>query len=153
MMPTEPQARAPELEILTARAFAAPRDVVFRAWTEPEHLKHWWGPKGFSCTFHSFDFKVGGEWHFTMHGPDGTDYDNRWMFLEITRPARLVMDHLSPPRFRIIATFDELPERRTQVRMRQVFESAAECARVRVYAEPANVQLFDKLEVVLAQLT
>ena len=60
-------------EIVSIRVFDFPRELVFNAWTDPEHLVHWWGPKGFTNTFHEFDLRPGGIWRFVMHGPDGRD--------------------------------------------------------------------------------
>lgn len=60
----------PECEIVTTRIFTFPRQLVYKAWTEPQHLKNWWGPKGFTNTFNIFDLTVGGRWSFVMHGPD-----------------------------------------------------------------------------------
>jgi uncharacterized protein YndB with AHSA1/START domain len=62
-------------EIVISRVIEAPRELVFEAFTEVRHLSRWWGPEGFTTTTHSFEFGVGGEWAFVMHGPDGTDYD------------------------------------------------------------------------------
>ena len=56
-------------EVTATRIFDAPRALVWRAFTDPDHLKHWWGPNGFTCTFHEFDLRPGGAWHFIMHGP------------------------------------------------------------------------------------
>jgi uncharacterized protein YndB with AHSA1/START domain len=58
-------------EIVTTRVFDAPRALVFEAWTDPEQLKQWWGPRGFSNTFQLFEMKPGGLWQYTMHGPNG----------------------------------------------------------------------------------
>jgi uncharacterized protein YndB with AHSA1/START domain len=63
--------------IIGSRVLDAPRELVFKAFTDPQHLAAWWGPDGFSLTTHSFDFRVGGVWRFVMHGPDGRDYQNR----------------------------------------------------------------------------
>lgn len=67
---------SPDCEIVTARTINFPRELVYAAWTEPEHLKTWWGPAGFTNTFHEFDFRVGGRWKFTMHGPDKGHFPN-----------------------------------------------------------------------------
>ena len=64
-------------EIVTTRVFNAARELVFKAWTDPDHLVHWWGPKGFTNTFQEFDLRPGGIWRFVMHGPDGVDYKNK----------------------------------------------------------------------------
>jgi uncharacterized protein YndB with AHSA1/START domain len=80
-------------EITVTRLFDAPRDLVFSAFRDPVHITHWWGPHGFSTTTKSMDFRPGGEWLFTMHGPDGTDYPNRVRYTEI-RPSEFVAyDH------------------------------------------------------------
>src|SRR5258707_15807312 len=99
---------ASDREIVTTRVLAWPREFVFKAWTEPEHLARWWGPKGFTNTFYEFDPRPGGVWRFVMHGPNGADYQNKNFFVEIVRPERIVLDHVSEPRFRIVATFDEV---------------------------------------------
>lgn len=79
-------------EIAISRRFDAPRDLVWRAFTEPEHLIRWWGPDGFTNTFHEIDVRPGGVWRFIMHAPDGTDYDNFVRFLEVVPPERLAFD-------------------------------------------------------------
>ncbi|HZD23021.1 MAG TPA: SRPBCC family protein [Acidimicrobiia bacterium] len=91
-MPTEREATA-DREIVVSRAIAGPPDVVFAAYTQVRHLSRWWGPNGFSTTTHSFDFRLGGIWDFTMHGPDGTDYPNWIEYLEISPPERIVFRH------------------------------------------------------------
>jgi uncharacterized protein YndB with AHSA1/START domain len=133
-------------EIVSTRIFDAPRDIVWQAWTEPQHLLHWWGPKGFRNTFETFDFKPGGDWKFVMHGPDGTGYPQAWAFVEIVKPSLIVLDHLSAPKFRVTATFEEL-DGKTKVGFRQLFESASVCDSVKPRAVPGNEQFFDKLAV------
>ena len=64
-------------EIVSGRVIDAPRRKVFKAFADPTHLARWWGPKGFRNTFEEFDFRPGGTWRFTMHGPDGVDYQNK----------------------------------------------------------------------------
>src|SRR5258708_8463137 len=61
-------------EIVISRVIGAPRELVFEAFTRVRHLSRWWGPEGFATKTRSFEFRVGGEWDFVMHGPDGTDY-------------------------------------------------------------------------------
>ncbi len=84
-------------EIVSTRILDAPRERVFKAFADPDHLMHWWGPKGFSNTFHEFDFRPGGTWRFVMHGPDGIDYQNKSVFVEIVMPERIVFAHVSGP--------------------------------------------------------
>jgi uncharacterized protein YndB with AHSA1/START domain len=77
-------------EVTITRLVAAPRDLVFRAWTEPAHLARWWGPQGFTNPVCEVDARVGGELRIVMRGPDGTDYPMRGVFREVVAPQRLV---------------------------------------------------------------
>jgi uncharacterized protein YndB with AHSA1/START domain len=138
-------------EIVTIRVVHAPRALVYRAWTEREHVARWWGPKGFTNTFDVFDPRPGGAWRFTMHGPDGKDYKNHSVFVELAPPQRIVLDKVSRPIFRMTATFD--PERGgTRVTFRGTFETAEECARIKAFAADANEELMDRLELELARM-
>jgi uncharacterized protein YndB with AHSA1/START domain len=118
---------AAEREIVVTRVFDAPRERVFRAWTDPRHVGEWWGPRGFTTTTHAMDFRVGGVWRFTMHGPDGTDYPNDVRYTEIVEPERLAYDHGSDdggdPNFRVTVTFADRGGR-TELTLRLVFPSA-----------------------------
>ena len=111
-------------EIVTVRVFAAPRELVWRAWTEPEHVAKWFGPRGFTNTIHEMDVRPGGFWRFIMHGPDGVDYENKYIFREVLRPSRLVYTQLLTPSFETVATFEEEGQK-TRVTMRGIFDSAA----------------------------
>jgi len=111
-------------EIAATRVFDAPRDLVFEAWTLPEHVAQWWGPNGFTTTTHSMDVRPGGEWIFVMHGPDGTDYKNHIVYREVVRPERLVYDHVSGPLFHATVIFEAEGEK-TRIRMQMLFETAA----------------------------
>jgi uncharacterized protein YndB with AHSA1/START domain len=119
-----PAAAADEARaISTSRLFDAPRDLVFRMFTELEHLSQWWGPRGFTTTTYEMDVRPGGVWRFVMHGPDGTDYDNEITYLEIVRPERLTYTHGPTPVFDTTVTFDD-EGGKTRVGMRAVFASA-----------------------------
>ncbi len=120
-------------EIVTTRVINAPRELVFKAWTDPDHLVHWWGPKGFTNTFHEFDMRPGGIWRFVMHGPDGVDYKNKSVLFQVT------------------ATFAEQAGK-TKLTFQILFETAAECAKVKVYAVESNEQNFDRLEAQLSKM-
>jgi uncharacterized protein YndB with AHSA1/START domain len=80
-------------ELKFTRVFDAPRELVFEAWTNPKHLVQWWGPDGFTTTVHEMDLRPGGTWRLTMRGPDGHDYRNRIVFVEVVKPSRLVYKH------------------------------------------------------------
>jgi uncharacterized protein YndB with AHSA1/START domain len=111
-------------EISGTRMFDAPRDLVFRMFTEMEHVVRWWGPRGFLITVHEMSVRPGGVWRFVMHGPDGRDYVNQNVFREVTAPSRIVYDHASGPPHRAVI---ELAERRgkTEVRWTLTFADAA----------------------------
>lgn len=141
--------RHPERDIVTVRLIRAPRERVFAAWTDPAQLRRWWGPAGFSNTFHAFDPRPGGDWRFTMHGPDGTAYPNHCVFAAIRSGEQLVIDHIGEMHaFEILASFHDCGGG-TLLRFRMRFDDAAECAKVRTYAEPANEENMDRLEAVL----
>lgn len=131
-------AAAPESEtdreLVITRVFDAPRELVFEAWTNPEHLPHWWGPNGFRTTIHELNLQPGGDWRLTMRGPDGTDYRNHIVFVEIVRPERLVYRHepedgTEPVRFETTVLFTRL-NGKTEVTLRMTFPSTAERGRV-----------------------
>ena len=73
-----------------SRIFDAPRDRVWKAWTEAEHLKKWWGPKGFVVTHLELDLRPGGRMHYCLRMPDGNELWGRFVYREIESPARLV---------------------------------------------------------------
>src|SRR5258706_6591524 len=106
-------------EIVIRREFDAPRALVWKAWTDPQHIDRWWGPRGFRNATIAMDVRVGGMWRFTIHGPDGTDWPNRIVYREIVEPERLVYDHGSdvdddPRPFPVSVTF-AAEGRKTQV--------------------------------------
>lgn len=138
-------------EIVTTRLLNAPRELVFKAWTDPGQLVHWWGPKGFTNTFHEFDMRPRGIWRFVMHGPDGVDYQNKSVFVEVVNPERIVFDHVSGPQFQVVATFAEQAGK-TRLTFRMRFESAADCDKVKSFAVEGNEQNFDRLEAQLAKM-
>jgi len=147
----DPDTDTADREILSTPVVDAPRERVFNAWTDPVRLARWWGPKGFTNTFHEFDLRPGGHWRFVMHGPDGTDHQNESVFVEIVEPERIVFDHVSQHRFRVIATFEDL-EGKTKVIFRMRHETAEDCQRVKEFVVPANEQNFDRLEAELANM-
>ena len=120
-----------EREIVLSRVIDAPRELVFKAWTDREHLAKWFGPKDFTCTTHEMDLRVGGKWRFDMKAPNGTLYPNRMDFLEIRKPDLLVFDHGSdmekdPNRFRVTITFDSQSDGKTVITLRQLHPTKAQ---------------------------
>lgn len=127
---TRPAAATSDREILFTRFFNAPRELVFKAWTDPKHIAQWWGPKGFTNTVQEMDVRPGGVWRLVMHGPDGVDYPNKIVYIEVVKPERVVFDHSSGEagdsgQFRVTVTFAEQAGK-TKLNMRMLFRSAAE---------------------------
>lgn len=115
--------------ISATRVYDAPRDLVWKMWTDPAHIAQWWGPDGFTNTIHEMDVRPGGMWRFVMHGPDGTDYPNKITYLEIVKPERLVYQHggekeFEAVNFQVTVTFEEQGGK-AKLSMRSVFPSAA----------------------------
>src|ERR1700754_2486230 len=120
--PAEPTTA--DREIVISRVIDAPRELVFEVFTEVRHLAQWWGPEGFTTTTRSFEFRVGAEWDFVMHGPDGTDYSEWITWTEIVAPQRIAMLHGEsrddPNAFESVLTFT--PDgTQTRIVMRTVF--------------------------------
>ena len=127
--PTSPVAtRTADRELVITRCFDAPRELVFEAWTNPQHVAQWWGPHGFKTTIHQMDVRPGGDWRLTMRGPDGRDYKNRIVFIEVEKPARLVYKHepeegTESASFETTVTFTQQGGQ-TEVTMRMLFPTA-----------------------------
>lgn len=123
-------------EMVVSRVFAAPRELVWEAWTNPAHVVQWWGPNGFTTTIETMDVRPGGAWVHTMHGPDGTDYPNKSVFTEVVKPERIAYSHGGGRKggpgvsFRATWTFDALGEKQTKLTIRMVFASAEERDRI-----------------------
>jgi uncharacterized protein YndB with AHSA1/START domain len=116
-------------KIVITRVFDAPRKLVFAAWTNPKHVAQWWGPNGFTTTIHEMDVRPGGIWRLTMRGPDGKDYNNKIVFIEIVKLERIVFRHepepgTEPVNHESTVTFVERSGK-TEVTLRMLFASAA----------------------------
>lgn len=92
-------------ELRISKVLSAPVELVWEAWTDPEHIKNWWGPDGFTNTISKIDFRENGEWELVMHGPDGTDYRNKHIFREIVTHKKIVYEHVTGPKFIATITF------------------------------------------------
>ncbi len=115
-------------EIVVTHVIDAPRGLVFETFTDVRHLSRWWGPDGFTTTTRSFEFRVGGEWDFVMHGPDGTHYPEWIAWREIAPPERIVLLHgefrNDPNAFDSFFTFEDLGDK-TRIVLRTVFPTKA----------------------------
>lgn len=138
-------------EILSARTFAAARGRVWRAFSDPALLARWWGPAGFTNTFHEFDLREGGVWRFTMRGPDGATYEQTREVVTAIAPERIVIENADPShRFRMTMQL-EPADGGTRVEWSMVFESPDEFARVKDFVSSANEENFDRLAALLAE--
>jgi uncharacterized protein YndB with AHSA1/START domain len=121
--------REEDRQIVTTRVIDGPRDLVFRAWTEARHLARWFGPRGFTTTTRTFEFRPGGVWEFEMHGPDGTVYPNHIEWQEIVPPERIVYRQGGqaddPNAFISTVTFAELAGG-TELTLRTLFKTKAQ---------------------------
>jgi uncharacterized protein YndB with AHSA1/START domain len=145
-------------EITFTRRFEAPRDLVFRAWTEPEHLKRWWGPRGFSLPVCTIDLRPGGAWHYLMTDDSGQGGWGKAIYDEIDRPRRLVFNdafsdeegNIVPPVSHTTVTFEENGGA-TLVTIHTVYGTAAELDTViQMGMEPGMNQTLDRLAEELA---
>jgi uncharacterized protein YndB with AHSA1/START domain len=128
----------------TSRELPASPASVFAAIRDPERLARWWGPDGFTNTFDTFEFREGGSWKFTMHGPDGADYPNQSEFLEIVPDSLVRIGHISLPRFELSISLEPCATG-TLVSWLGVFENREFAENARQFLEAANEQNLDRL--------
>jgi uncharacterized protein YndB with AHSA1/START domain len=143
--------------IITTRLIAAPRELVWKVLTTPEHLQHFWGPDGFANTFKTFDFRVGKEARFTMHGPDGKDWPNRFVFITIEPPRLLRWDHDNGGEGDFDHKFTgemDLTEEggKTRIELRVIEASIAARDAVSQYAAEGGRQNLDRLATYVAPM-
>ena len=122
---------------------------VWAAFARRELLERWWGPAGFTNTFETFEFTPGGRWIFTMHGPEAGHYHNESTFVELERPARIVIRHDCAP-FYVLTITLEPAAGGTRIEWLQAFDDPAVGERIRHIVGPANEQNLDRLEAVLS---
>lgn len=84
------QNAAKDRTVTIERIFNAPLQTVWEAWTQPEHISKWWGPKGMAIEVVEHEFKVGGKWKYTMPMPDGKQFISEGTYLEIIEGAKIV---------------------------------------------------------------
>ena len=118
--------------------------AVFAAIEDPARLARWWGPAGFTNTMHTFEFRAGGAWLFTMHGPDGADYANESMFVDIVPDTLVRIRHLNLPHFELSISLEPTAQG-THVAWLGIFENDAFTEQMRQFLETANEQNLDRL--------
>lgn len=142
----------PDCEIVSSRIFDTKREKLYRAWSDPNHLKNWWGPKGFTNTFIEFDFRVGGRWRFIMHAPDKGNFSNDCEFTKIEEPSLIAWKRYSKPLFRVVATFEQVADDKTKLVFKMLFDTAEECRKIKAFAVDKNEENFDRLENELTRM-
>lgn len=139
-------------ELCTSRLLDAASERIYRAWIEPVHLERWWGPSGFTNEFQVCEPMPSGRWKFVMVSPGGERFPNECVFVELVPGQKVVIDHVVPPRFRLIALFGE-EGIRTRVTWRQIFESKEVCDNVKEIVVPSNEENLDRLAAELAAMS
>lgn len=128
-------------ELNITRIYNANLDQVWAAWVDPGQVAQWWGPRGFTISTVRKNVIKGGDWLYTMHGPDGVDYPNHTKFLDVEPYKLLVYDHGGfedkPPMFRVHVAFTEL-NGKTQMEMKMAFPSAEAAAGARIFIKQAS---------------
>ncbi|MCL6707064.1 SRPBCC domain-containing protein [Pseudomonas sp. R2.Fl] len=139
-----------KLEIRNERLFDVEVDTLFSAFADPDKLREWWGPHGFTNRIDAFDFRPGGTWRITMTASNGTDFDNRWTFQEIVPSARIVALHHEPMHvFTLEATFAR-EGAGSRLTWRMLFDPTDENRELERFLAAANEQNFDRLQALLA---
>lgn len=141
----------PDRDILSSRWFGAPRDEVFRAFTDEEIVVRWWGPSGFSNRIVDFEPRPGGRWNLVMEGPDGSRYELSKRFLEVVLDERIVLEHLDPTHHFVLTSTFAKDRRGTRLTWRARFDDAAHAAVVRAPFAAANEENFTRLQTILGE--
>lgn len=133
-------------EIYSSRELDAPLEVLYQAFSNPLHLKKWWGPEGFTNTIHEFDLRPKGKWIMTMHGPEVGNYENSSVFKTVEPNKRISWSRVSQPLFDMEVGFEKLSNSKSKISFRMIFNTAKECNKIKRYALPKNEENFDRLE-------
>jgi uncharacterized protein YndB with AHSA1/START domain len=129
----------------TSREIAADPSKVFAGFKDPARLAAWWGPAGFTNSFDVCEFKPGGLWSYVMHGPDGKAYRNESVFREIEPDRRIVVEHVSLPKYVLTVILQPTPDGGTLVEWDQAFEKPKVADAIAHIVVPANEQNLDRL--------
>lgn len=133
-------------EIYSSRILNHPVEIVYQSFANPNHLKNWWGPEGFTNTIHEFDLRRDGKWLLTMHGPEKGNYENSSVFKDVIPNKLVSWTRNSKPIFDMEIEFEKLDDNHTRISFRMIFESKEECDKIRKFAEPNNEENFNRLE-------
>lgn len=142
--------RTHDRELLLTRTLNAPVELVWEAWSMPEHIANWWGPSDFTTTISAMDMRPGGAWILVLHGPDGTDYANESTFGEVVLHKKIVYEHMSYPHFVATINFEEQGDK-TLLSWHMLFDSREDFLEVakKHQVKAGQKQNVDKLEMYL----
>jgi uncharacterized protein YndB with AHSA1/START domain len=147
-----------ERELVLTRVFDAPRELVFKAWTDPKQVAQWWGPRGFTNPVCDLDVRPGGAIRIHMRGPEGTVYPMTGVYQEVVEPERLVftsaaLDADGNPMFEVLTTvtFAEQGGKTKQIMRARVIKSTAEAAPYIKGMEAGWTQSLERLAKSLAK--
>jgi uncharacterized protein YndB with AHSA1/START domain len=125
---------AADRELTVSRVIDAPCALVFKAWTEPEQIARWWGPKGYTTVDYDMDIRPGGAYRFRMRSPDGVDHRKRGVYREIVAPERIVFtfaweapDGRLGHELLVTVTFEALGTKTRLTLHQGVFDTVANC--------------------------
>ncbi|MEX0685504.1 MAG: SRPBCC domain-containing protein [Balneolales bacterium] len=148
-------------EFILERVFNAPRELVFEAYSDCSHLKHWWGPREWPLTVCEMDFRVGGIWHYCMSGPDGQESWGKAIYHDIKEPDKIVYDDFfsdkegnisdSMPEIKITVEFID-HDGKTKIRSKSIFKTEAELKKVIEMGMAEGItETYDRLDEHLSQ--
>ena len=149
--------QADSLDLVIERVFDAPRELVWKAWTDPEHVAQWWGPHGMKTRVDELDLRVGGNWRYVMTGPDGGEYPQQGTFREIVPPEKIVTSAVfevgsdAPQRQVLTYRFDDLGDK-TKLTMHIEHETAEQLRTQAAFELEGWSSNFDCLDEHLAVL-
>jgi uncharacterized protein YndB with AHSA1/START domain len=135
----------------TSRELPFSQAAIYQAFASPDLLAAWWGPDGFTNTFEIFEFRVGGKWKFVMHGPDGKNYLNEQIFLQLEPDTLVVLEHICAPYFTLTVRLSPVSGG-TLLSWEQVFSDIETAQAVSHIVGPANEQNIDRMTQVLSGL-
>ena len=137
--------------LVTTKEVSTTPDKIWSAWTDPEKVAKWWGPAGFKSTVEELDVRDGGMFRVIMHGPDGTDYPNVYIFNKVTRPNQFIYTNQGSKQFGLApfqSVFDiEQIEGRTKLTLKIRFVSETEKDKhiKQFHADEGSRQLLERL--------
>jgi uncharacterized protein YndB with AHSA1/START domain len=132
--------------IIKQRNFDVAVDVLFKAFSQPEHLKEWWGPNDFTNTFYEFNFCNGGKWRFTMHGPDGKGYENESEFETVKENELIVLRHISKPEYKATFSFSSINSNASVLVWEMIFETEKAYEALKEIVAEKNEENLNRLE-------